>query len=80
MKQKILIPIAIFVVFILFLFLGKTITGLVISQSCCYPPNCDEEHICEDAGPMEQKPMKLTETNTLILAGSIAFLAFLLIY
>lgn len=28
------------------LFMGKGITGYVISESCCLPPNCAEENIC----------------------------------
>jgi len=38
------------VIFLLGLvFLGRGITGMVVSQSCCFPPNCDKENICEAA-------------------------------
>lgn len=30
-------------------FLGKGITGLVVSQSCCFPPDCDEANLCDAA-------------------------------
>lgn len=30
-------------------FLGKGITGLVVSQSCCFPPDCDAENLCDAA-------------------------------
>ena len=79
MKPKILIPITIFAVLIVLLFLGNTITGLVISQSCCYPPNCNEEQMCNNAGPREENPIKISKNNTLILAGAITFLALTII-
>lgn len=30
-------------------FLGKGITGLVVSQSCCFGPDCDAESLCDAA-------------------------------
>jgi len=29
--------------------LGRGITGYVISQTCCFPPDCSEEYMCEAA-------------------------------
>jgi len=32
-----------------FYFLGRGLTGMVVSQSCCFPPECDAENMCEAA-------------------------------
>nr|MBA4404777.1 hypothetical protein [Nanoarchaeum sp.] len=29
-------------------FLGKGITGFIVSESCCFPPNCLEENLCKN--------------------------------
>ena len=47
MDQKIVLLAVIFVLGLVFL--GRGITGMVVSQSCCFPPNCDKENICESA-------------------------------
>lgn len=26
--------------------IGEGITGLVVSQSCCFPPDCEQENLC----------------------------------
>lgn len=46
MNKIIIIPMIATAFLILFL-LGHNLTGWVIGQSCCFPPNCDkEENIC----------------------------------
>lgn len=47
MDKKIILLAAIFVLGLVFL--GRGITGMVVSQSCCFPPNCDKENACEAA-------------------------------
>ncbi|MFH1770715.1 MAG: hypothetical protein ABH828_04100 [archaeon] len=37
-------------------FLSSGITGEVISQSCCFPPDCPEEYLCEAATPHLENP------------------------
>ncbi len=41
-------------------FLGQGITGKVISQSCCFPPNCPAENICDVANPSLEYPSSST--------------------
>ncbi|RME53845.1 hypothetical protein D6783_00545 [Candidatus Woesearchaeota archaeon] len=31
--------------------LGRGITGFVVSQSCCFPPFCSGENVCDVAKP-----------------------------
>jgi len=47
MDKKIMLLAVIFLVG--FVFLGRGITGMVVSQSCCFPPDCDKENMCEAA-------------------------------
>lgn len=28
--------------------LGSGITGYVVSQTCCFPPDCEEEYLCDN--------------------------------
>ncbi|MBD3361598.1 hypothetical protein GF358_02270 [Candidatus Woesearchaeota archaeon] len=30
-------------------FIGTGMTGLVVSQSCCFPPDCDKANMCDAA-------------------------------
>jgi len=47
MNSLFFVPVVFFVVGVLFI--GASFTGLVISESCCFPPNCIEENICDAA-------------------------------
>jgi len=47
MKSKLIIPLV--TLFIGFLLIGGGITGNVVSQSCCFPPDCEPENICDSA-------------------------------
>ena len=44
---KIIFPLIVLALLGLF-FLGDGITGWVTSQSCCFPPDCDEENLCPE--------------------------------
>jgi hypothetical protein len=37
-------------------FLGKGITGLVVSESCCFPPDCDDANLCDAATETFETP------------------------
>lgn len=37
-------------------FFGRGITGLVVSQSCCFPPDCDADNLCESAAERFSTP------------------------
>ncbi|MFH1511141.1 MAG: hypothetical protein ABIF10_05600, partial [Candidatus Woesearchaeota archaeon] len=49
MERKLVFPLLLLALAGMFL-LGKGITGFVVSQSCCFPPDCDEENLCDNVG------------------------------
>jgi uncharacterized membrane protein YphA (DoxX/SURF4 family) len=48
MDKKAVLLAAIFLLGLVFL--GRGITGMVVSESCCFPPNCAPENMCDVAG------------------------------
>lgn len=56
MNSKITIPLIIIALLGVF-FLGKGIIGYVIAQSCCFPPDCDPENMCDIAKPELESPL-----------------------
>jgi hypothetical protein len=60
MQEKIpLIILAIFLLFGVFLLRGG-MTGMVISESCCFPPGCAPENMCTATGASIEQPALLT--------------------
>jgi len=59
-------------------FLGTGITGLIISETCCFPPNCLEENICDfsqDKVPKNSPNFEFLEMGAfLVVAGAIIYL------
>jgi hypothetical protein len=53
--------------------IGKGLTGMVISESCCFPPNCSEERMCDAAQPYLESPKGTLDTNMLLFG--ITFIA-----
>ncbi len=50
MNKKIILPVIVILFLCLGLFLlGKGITGMVSSQSCCFDDNCSKENLCDAA-------------------------------
>ncbi|MBN1644604.1 hypothetical protein JW851_01010 [Candidatus Woesearchaeota archaeon] len=37
--------------------MGKGITGLVVSESCCFPPDCDDANLCDAATESFSRPL-----------------------
>ena len=33
------------------LLFGEGLTSMVVSQSCCFPPDCPQEYLCDAAEP-----------------------------
>ena len=68
------------------LLIGGGLTGKVISQSCCFPPDCAEENLCESAQDyyLESPGHIRDETSTslsmllglIVLVGSLCMLLF----
>jgi hypothetical protein len=52
-------------------FLGTGITGLVISQSCCFGAECPAEYLCDAAEPILESPGPVRSSA----AGAILLLA-----
>jgi len=63
MHPRYVVP-AVFVVIIGVLLLGRGLTGMVISQSCCFPPDCPAEYLCDAAEPHVEQPLSVTALNT----------------
>ena len=73
MESK-LILLGIFVLFGFFLLRGG-ITGNVISQSCCFPPNCAPENVCTAIGASIEKPAYMSpDDNTALSAVGLLLL------
>jgi hypothetical protein len=73
MESK-LILLGIFALFGFFLLRGG-ITGSVISQSCCFPPNCTPENVCTATGASIEKPAYMpTEDNNALSAVGLLLL------
>ena len=48
MNLKNILPLFVLLLFCLGLFfVSKGITGSVVSQTCCFPPDCPEEYLCD---------------------------------
>ena len=48
MNLKVIVPVLfIFLLCIGLFFFGKGITGQVVSQSCCFGPDCNPEYLCD---------------------------------
>ncbi len=63
-----LIILAIFLLFGVFLLKGG-MTGFVISESCCFPPNCEPENVCTSTGATIEQPAMLTPEDNSALSG-----------
>ena len=50
MDPKTVFPVVFLILFCLGLFfLGKGMTGYVVSETCCFPPDCSSENICDSS-------------------------------
>jgi hypothetical protein len=63
-----LLLLGLFLVFGLFLLRGG-ITGNVISESCCFPPNCAAENICPASSASLESPATLSPEDNDALQG-----------
>lgn len=61
--------------------LGKGITGYVaLGSSCCFPPNCPVENICDAAEPILESPsavgngMQTIAGALLVVVATVMFL------
>ncbi len=74
MNYKTMLPIIMIATLGMF-FLGKGITGFVVSESCCLPPNCAEENICDSGKQRLESPGNMAD-----LSAGAAFLGLSVIF
>jgi len=67
MRNK-LILLGLFALFGIFLLRGG-ITGNVISESCCFGPDCAPENLCPTTGASLEKPATLNYEDNTALSG-----------
>jgi hypothetical protein len=60
-------------------FLSQGITGCVVSQSCCFPPDCDAENLCPSASPQLESPAAVSR-NMILSSSGIVLFALSLVY
>jgi len=68
-NHKITLPLIALAVIGLFL-LGEGITGFIISESCCFPPDCPVEYMCDAAEPELEYPIQVNQNLTYVYFGS----------
>jgi len=54
----------------------KGITGMVVSQTCCLPPNCDAENACYSGKPLSLYRLDASGIFFIVLALAIGIVAF----
>jgi hypothetical protein len=62
MKQTAIILISVIIALAGIFFFGRAITGYVISESCCFPPDCDPENLCANANPALESPQPIARS------------------
>jgi hypothetical protein len=80
MKKRVVLLLSLLAVVGVFL-LGSGITSMVISQSCCFPPDCPAEYLCDSAQPILESPMtpaRIGSTAGVILLAISVFTYFVL--
>ena len=59
-------------------FLGKGITGYAVAETCCFPPDCPPENICDIAEDMESGPLQPVSdlyVGSVLVIGAVAAFA-----
>ena len=75
MKQEKYLLTIILIMFSLVL-VDKGITGMVVSQTCCLPPNCDAENACYSGKPLSLYRLDASGIFFIVLALAIGIVAF----
>jgi len=61
-----------------FFLIGGGITGKAISESCCFPPNCEPENVCDAAKAQYlESPTGVTDYTTSLFVSIIGFFVLL---
>ena len=78
MKSRLIIPLI--TLFIGFLLIGGGITGHVVSENCCYPPDCEQENMCDFTGQHQRYSSSLDIANYAVYIGEILIFVSIFIY
>ncbi|MBU3941808.1 MAG: hypothetical protein KKF74_02750 [Nanoarchaeota archaeon] len=78
MKSRLIIPLV--TLFIGFLLIGGGITGHVVSQTCCYPPDCEPENMCDFTEQHQKYSASLDIANYSVYIGEILIFVSILMY
>jgi len=78
MKSRLIIPLI--TLFIGFLLIGGGITGHVVSENCCYPPDCEPENMCDFTESNQKYSSSLDIANYSVYIGEILIFVSIFIY
>ena len=78
MNNKLIIPLV--TLFIGFLLIGGGITGNVVSENCCYPPDCEPENMCDFTESNQRYSSSLNIANYTVYIGEILVLVSIIMY
>ena len=78
MKSRLIIPFV--TLFIGFLLIGGAITGNVVSENCCYPPDCEPENMCDFTESNQRYSASLNIANYTVYIGEILVLVSIIMY
>lgn len=78
MKSRLIIPFV--TLFIGFLLIGGGITGYVVSENCCYPPDCEPENMCDFTESNQRYSASLNIANYTVYIGEILVLVSIIMY
>jgi len=79
MNNRLVIPLIILALIGLYL-MGRGITGYVVSESCCFPPNCEPENMCDSAKQHQKYSASLNIANYSVYIGEILVFVSIFIY
>jgi len=78
MKSRLIIPLI--TLFIGFFLIGGGITGNVVSENCCYPPDCEPENMCNFTEQHQKYSASLDIANYTVYIGEILIFVSIFIY
>lgn len=78
MEDKITLLVIVIALFGVFL-IGKGITGYTIAKTCCFPPDCAPEDVCNFGNPEIESPSS-TQPVSNIYFGAMLFMVAVAVY
>ncbi len=67
---------ALILVLVSVVLIDKGISGMVVSQTCCLPPNCSQENLCYSGSPLLKYRLELVPLLYIALAIVLGILVF----